>query len=104
MVRLMANRRVAIYQSARVNGVWSYYRPVTGANHKIKPDWCHVNEHTEHHPGSDYIIKWYEGDKQRTLKCKNAADATNQAEIQKSILNARRLRQLTRLSNRRSDV
>lgn len=87
----MANRRVAIYQSARVNGVWSYYRPVIGANNKIKPDWCHVNAHSEHHPGSDYIIKWYEGSKQRTQKCKNAADATNQAEIQKSILNARRL-------------
>jgi integrase len=87
----MANLRVAIYQSAKVNGVWSYYRPVTGANHKIRPDWCHVNGHTEHHPGSDYIIKWYEGSKQRILKCKNAAAATNQAEIQKSILNARRL-------------
>lgn len=87
----MANRRVAVYQSAKVNGIWSYYRPVTGRNHKIKPDFCHVNGHTEHHPGSDYIIKWYEGDKQRTQKCKNAADATNQAEIQSSILNAKRL-------------
>lgn len=69
MVRVMANRRVAIYQSANVNGVWSYYRPVTGRNNKIKPDWCHVNGHTERHPGSDYIVKWYEGTRQRTLKC-----------------------------------
>ncbi len=65
MVRLMANRRVAIYQSAKVKRVWSYYRPVTGRNNKVKPDWCHVNGHTEHHPGSDYIIKWCEGKTQR---------------------------------------
>ena len=68
----MANRRVAIYQSAKVKRVWSYYRPVTGRNNKVKPDWCHVNGHTEHHPGSDYIIKWCEGKTQRTRKCKNA--------------------------------
>ena len=53
----MANHRVATYQSAKVNGAWSYYRPFTGGNNKMKPDWCHVNGHTEHHPGSDYIIK-----------------------------------------------
>lgn len=87
----MANRRVAIYQSAKVSGVWSYYRPVTGRNNKIKPDWCHVNGHTEHHPGSDYIIKWYEGKTQRTRKCKSAADAQNEAEVQRSILNAKSL-------------
>jgi len=87
----MANRRVAIYQSAKVNGVWSYYRPVTGRNNKLKPDWCHVNGHTEHHPDSDYIIKWYEGKQQRTRKCKNAADAQNQAEIQRSILQTKAL-------------
>lgn len=91
MVRLMANRRVAVYQSTKVNGVWSYYRPVTGRNNKIKPDWCHVNGHTEHYPGSDYIIKWYEGKRQRTRKCKNAADAQNEAEIQRSVLNAKSL-------------
>ncbi|MGA7575382.1 MAG: tyrosine-type recombinase/integrase [Terriglobales bacterium] len=87
----MANLRVAIYQSAKVNGVWSYYRPVTARNNKIKPDWCHVNGHKEHHPDSDYIIKWYEGKRQRTRKCKNAADAQNEAEIQRSVLNARSL-------------
>lgn|SRR5579872_1719695 len=47
--------------------------------------------HEEHHPGSDYIIKWYEGTRQRTQKCKNAADAQNQAEIQRSILTAKSL-------------
>jgi hypothetical protein len=87
----MANRRVSIYQSAKVGGVWSYFKPVIAPNNKIKPDWCHVNGHTEHHPGSDYIIKWYEGRKQRILTCKNAADAQNQAEIRRSILQARTL-------------
>lgn len=87
----MANLRVAVYQSAKVNGVWSYYRPVTARNNKIKPDWCHVNGHKEHHPDSDYIIKWYEGKRQRTRKCKNAADAQNEAEIQRSVLNAKSL-------------
>jgi len=76
----MANLKVAIYLSAKINGQWSYFRPVTGANNKIKPDWCHVNGHTEHHPSSSYVIRWYEGDKQRMLNCKNAADAVNQAE------------------------
>ena len=61
LVRLMANRQVAIYQSAKVNGVWWCYRPVVGRNNKVKPDWCHVNGHTEHHPGSDYIIKVVRG-------------------------------------------
>jgi integrase len=87
----MANRRVSIYQSAKVGGVWSYFKPVFAPNNKIKPDWCHVNGHQEHHPGSDYLIKWYEGRKQRILKCKNAADAQNQAAIQRSILHAKTL-------------
>ena len=77
----MANRRVSIYQSAKVGGVWSYFKPVFAPNNKIKPDWCHVNGHKEHHPGSDYLIKWYEGRKQRILKCKNAADAQNMPNI-----------------------
>jgi hypothetical protein len=52
----MANRRVAICQSAKVNGVWSYYKPVVD---KIKPDHCHFNGHSEQHPGSDYIINGF---------------------------------------------
>lgn len=91
MVRVMANRRVAIYQSAKINGRWSYYRPVIGKNNKIKPDWCHVNGHKECHPGSDYIIRWYEGSKPRIRGCKSAADAANQAEIQRGFLNAKAL-------------
>src|SRR5579872_23957 len=84
MVRLMANRRVAIYQSAKVNGVCrSEQQDQTGLLPRQR--------HEEHHPGSDYIIKWYEGTRQRTQKCKNAADAQNQAEIQRSILTAKSL-------------
>jgi len=85
----MANREVNLTKRVQTPLGTRYCRVVLSANGRVKPDYVHLNGHTERHPEGAYYLEWRENGRRIRLSVgKDASDASARRLRKEAELNA----------------
>ena len=85
----MANRKVSIWKYVKIGDSWRYKAAAYGANGKIKPDVVLVNNTHQYHPEGNYYLRLSAGKGSWKKIGPKAADATNAADLEETLLGAK---------------
>lgn len=90
--KTVANRKASVWLYVRTPNGWRYCRPVVGKNHKVRPQWAHVNGHDEFHRDAVYYVHYTDAGRQVWKRIsKNPIEAMQWAEAQETWMKAQSL-------------